>query len=425
MGGPSIIFDKSALQMLSPDESVWLEMYFIAGVTPIFYVETLADLEKVGGSRDGAKIVGELASKTPSGMAPIIHHGNLVGSELAGQTITMDGRPVIGGGSVRRTQDGKVGVFFEDFPERAALDRWQRGEFEEIERGAAKEWRRDLAVQDHELKIGMLKNIVPTSTRLNSLEAIKAAADAFCESTDSQNLRLMLEILGVTRKQDLVVKRWETAGRPRLIDFLPYSCHVFKVDLVYYLGVNGGFISSVRVSNKADLAYLYYLPFTMVFVTGDKLQLRVAPLFLGKRTSLVNATDLKVALKEMDDYHDQLPDEVKAQGVMSFAGGYPPPTMDNVVTRLWDTHMRPDWRDIQKRKDAGLPDDDGPPSKTVREMMDEIEKSTPIAPGDPGFEASENPDILTIERRMFVHRGKWRMVSKEIEEAGDKKKSDQ
>ena len=44
--GPITIFDKSALQALSIDETVWLEAYFLNNVTPLFYVETLADLEK-------------------------------------------------------------------------------------------------------------------------------------------------------------------------------------------------------------------------------------------------------------------------------------------------------------------------------------------------------------------------------------------
>jgi hypothetical protein len=37
---------KSALQALSIDEAVWLEAHFLTNVTPLFYVETLADLEK-------------------------------------------------------------------------------------------------------------------------------------------------------------------------------------------------------------------------------------------------------------------------------------------------------------------------------------------------------------------------------------------
>ena len=41
--GPITIFDKSALQSLSMDESVWLDAFFLVNVVPLFYVETLAD----------------------------------------------------------------------------------------------------------------------------------------------------------------------------------------------------------------------------------------------------------------------------------------------------------------------------------------------------------------------------------------------
>ena len=41
--GPSVIFDKSALEALSADESMWLENFFISNITPLFFVETLAD----------------------------------------------------------------------------------------------------------------------------------------------------------------------------------------------------------------------------------------------------------------------------------------------------------------------------------------------------------------------------------------------
>ena len=45
--GPIILFDKSALQALSVDESVWFDQFFIPVICPIFFVETLADLERV------------------------------------------------------------------------------------------------------------------------------------------------------------------------------------------------------------------------------------------------------------------------------------------------------------------------------------------------------------------------------------------
>ena len=44
--GPVLIFDKSAIQSLSTDEAVWLDNFFQSNITPLFFIETLADLEK-------------------------------------------------------------------------------------------------------------------------------------------------------------------------------------------------------------------------------------------------------------------------------------------------------------------------------------------------------------------------------------------
>ena len=44
--GPIIIFDKSFLQSLNVDEAVWLDNFFLTVITPLFFVETLADLER-------------------------------------------------------------------------------------------------------------------------------------------------------------------------------------------------------------------------------------------------------------------------------------------------------------------------------------------------------------------------------------------
>jgi hypothetical protein len=64
--GPVTIFDKSALQALSMDEAVWFDAFFYANVVPVFYVETLADLEKqVAEGKTPEDVVGMLAEKTP------------------------------------------------------------------------------------------------------------------------------------------------------------------------------------------------------------------------------------------------------------------------------------------------------------------------------------------------------------------------
>ena len=64
--GPTILFDKSFLQSLSLDESVLFDHFFIPVICPLFYVETLADLEKaVRQGRTPEEEVGIIAQKTP------------------------------------------------------------------------------------------------------------------------------------------------------------------------------------------------------------------------------------------------------------------------------------------------------------------------------------------------------------------------
>jgi hypothetical protein len=75
----------------------------------------------------------------------------------------------------------------------------------------------------------------------------------------------------------------EEHGRPRPTDLAPYAAHVMTVDLFFNLTVGSDLIGRERPSNKVDLAYLYYLPFCMLFVSNDRLHERYAPCFLTKR----------------------------------------------------------------------------------------------------------------------------------------------
>ena len=74
--GPITLFDKSFLQSLSLDESVWFEAFFMPVICPIFYVETLADLAKSPKNRTEESEVRIIAQKTPewSGAPCIFHH---------------------------------------------------------------------------------------------------------------------------------------------------------------------------------------------------------------------------------------------------------------------------------------------------------------------------------------------------------------
>ena len=64
--GPITLFDKSALQSLNLDEAVWFDNFYRTIITPLFFLETLADLsKKMGEGRSPEQTVGSIAAKTP------------------------------------------------------------------------------------------------------------------------------------------------------------------------------------------------------------------------------------------------------------------------------------------------------------------------------------------------------------------------
>ena len=293
--GPILIFDKSTLQALNPDQAHWLDNFFMSNITPLFYIETLADLEKeVRAGKTPEQVVGEIANKSPDMQAyPNVHHLTLVWGELMGKgEIKMVGFPILGGGQPV-TLEGATGIIYKQSPEEEALNRWQHGEFLEVERGMAKRWRRELESVDLKAMADSFKGIHESAGRPQELEDIRALADAIVDGPDQEAvLRLALELtIGYGDWGEQIMARWNSMGRPRVKEFAPYLTHVLTVDLFFYLGMAASQIGSDRKSNKADIAYLYYLPFCMVFTSRDNLQVRSAPLFLRADQSFVRRAD--------------------------------------------------------------------------------------------------------------------------------------
>ena len=64
--GPFLIFDKSSPESVNLDETVMLDNFFMSNITPVFFVECLADLEKaIRSKRTPEQLVGSLAIRNP------------------------------------------------------------------------------------------------------------------------------------------------------------------------------------------------------------------------------------------------------------------------------------------------------------------------------------------------------------------------
>ena len=307
------------------------------------------------------------------------------------------------GGQAKKDSEGKLGIHIDEFPELAALGRWFKGEFSEIERKYAKNWREILNGLNPEATIELVQNMTSGGKRFSGITEVKEFSDEFVKKAGPEKLNFGLHLLGIPNEMRFpILKRYTDFGRPPLQQFAPYAAFVLKIEVFYYLCLRQGFIDKERASNKADIAYLYYLPFCHAFVSKDNLHTRTAELFMENDQHFVPAEKLKSALAELDNYFSRFKDEIERVGLMKFVG-YPPPDMDNVVTQLWDRFMRPDWRKIEKERQAG---DDGMPSD------EEILKATPVShPVD-----TSRADYFMIGRKASLRKGKWRILPPEVEE---------
>jgi hypothetical protein len=411
LSGPITLFDKSALQSLNVDEAVWFDNFYATVITPLFFVETLADLSKEipkGGNPE--QIVGSIAGKTPEiGSFVVVDHRELCVANLDGYRIEMEGRPHISGGQ-RFQVEGKEGSFYERPPGMRAFERWQKGDFLGIERDFARYWRAALATMDLTSFYPVVRRL-GGGRKLRNLEDARALAEQMVigEGRRYTTLKVAFEMLAVPSElRPQITKRWKQEGGPPLPQFARYAAYNLMVDLFFYLSLDAGLISAQRPSNRVDIAYLYYLPFCMIFTSGDKLHRKITPLFLRNDQVFLWAPDLKADLSRLDAHYDSLPETVKAQGIGHFASR-PPVDGDYLTTQLWDKFLLPSWREaVPPRSESmtanivalgkAIADLEGAEEKLGR-SMEAVQKH------------SDDLDHVVLQRGVHGHRGKWQIVS--------------
>ena len=412
--GPILIFDKSFLESLSPDEAVWLDQFFLTNITPLFFVETLADLEKNARfGRSPEDVVGSLAYKTPDLHSKAnVHHRSLLEGELSGEgEIDMEhGRPHIGGGKYVEL-GGQTGAFFEASPEEEALKRWQGHKFLELERFYAKQWREGLSNINLDGIYSQYQTSFAGRPKPKTLGEVKAMVDKVIDGPEQEQVLVTgLASIGVAPKfLEEIIARWRVAGQPPIRQFAPYFTYVLSVDLFFMFGIGSDLIGRGRPSHKIDVAYLYYLPFCMVFTSNDKLHKALVPIFLRSNQSFISGEELKSDLKKLDAHFDAIPPEAKERGVYAFA---PAPPHDNsfLTTQLWDKHMSSRWREI---KGNLKPNPNSPAGKEIMAKIKDLEEKVktegttqPTKPGE--------SDQLVIKRMVSGKRGKWTRFPPEV-----------
>lgn len=408
--GPITLFDKSFLQSLSVDESVWFDHFFLTNVCPLFYVETMADLEKSPQkgrtAEDEVKII---ADKFPEmhGM-PCAHHTELCTTNLLGRGVPMTGQVPLAGAQLVKT-DGKSGAVFEPSPEAEAFSRWQKGEFLEVERLYAKAWRSLLSPLDSKVVAREVRMLDIDAASCKTLEEAKHLAEGVVARRSRPAARMKLALMSLNIQTGLhgqVLERWMHANHPPLAQYAPYAAHVLAVVLFYKIALAANLISNERPSSRVDVAYLFYLPFCMMFVSSDRLHEKCASLFMRSDQVFVWGPELKSGLNELNKYYLKLPDTERDKGVYSFASD-PPEIGNGIVRRLWG-QLLPKWRKKEETDVADRP--------VVGPTIDEIKRmasAPPLSPSAVDFKPDSTERFL-IKRRVAKRKGSWYQVPKGI-----------
>ena len=237
--GPVLIFDKSSLESLNLDEAALLDNFYRSNITPLFFVECLADLEKAIKSKSTPEqLVGSLADRTPDMQASAnVHHMRVLQGELSRKFDLKAGlyRPYIEGGKIVQLGDVK-GLVFQRSEEEEALVRWTRHEFLELERTFAKKWRNSLSQINLDLMVKNVMTEIGHWRKPRSLQEAKQIAETIIDYMDPEWLiGFGLRILGVPEAAEWVRNDWIGKRRPPLREHLPYFIFMLTIDIFFCL----------------------------------------------------------------------------------------------------------------------------------------------------------------------------------------------
>ncbi len=422
--GPTTLFDKSFLQSLSVDEAVVFDHFFIAVICPIFYVETLADLEKaVRPGRTPEDEVRIIAQKTPEMHGiPCAYHLDLCGQNLMGQSVPMTGQiPIIGGKAVK--VDDHRGVVFEERPEAEAFRRWQAEEFLEVERRFAKTWRAGLTAVDTVTVAAGLKAMGVDAQACRTVQQAKTLADGFVAANTMPYDRIKLAVMALglpPESEPYIAREWERTGFLPLFQCAPYAAHVTTVELFFQIALQANLVTP---HDRQDISYLSYLPFSFLFVSSDKLHFHCAPPFLRSDQNFVWGPELKADLAKIVEQYKGLPEEEQEKGMMKFARV---PPEGSLVAKLLS-----DFGDMMKRQEQERLRRlfDEPPAETPKRYLkpfptaepelvkhlDRFKDAPGLLPEEIDFDTM-NPDVLSVQRSVHKRRGSFWQLPKNLRE---------
>ncbi len=337
---PTILIDKSTLEILSNTEFNCLNRYYLVVGTHVLLSEIDADLKKeFNDERNPENVVSILADRLHGNSRFNTDWYTLLKLSLFGESIPVDHlAPVYLHGVRTYTPGIGWGVCFDEQQERKNLRNWADSEFSESDYRKASQWRsdiqdidltwvRDLGNTFKELKVKSWKEL-PTTVE-NILENPKCQFEA---------LQYLVRLANVSEKESTeIFNRWNNLGMPSIQDFSQYGYYCLKTCSLFNWALFSGLIGP-RATHCIDLQYLLELPFCRIFSSQDNLHKKFAPLLITDQQIFIEGLNLKSDLKRIEEHVDALNEEERTE---SFPFPYPPDWNDSFTNQLWKKYVIP------------------------------------------------------------------------------------
>lgn len=319
MDGVTILLDKSALEMLSPDELNALARHYFLVVPPILITEIVGDLysKRRSSKQDGIQtdLVQRVAKKIVTHAACLnIDYREIRSAELLGEYIDYGRfRPIVAATQTAFDDDGTEMALIVQDVEMKLLLNWQDGKFSDDDEKYAKDWRERSAADLDQYKRQLKESQFDIAA--SNLADIRLQLDTEFRAGNQDKLfayscaRAKLS----AEQTQLVRSRWDLWGRERFYDFAPYTYFCLLVEMVFAYGLVKDLIrSSKKSKSEVDLQYVFYFPFTRVFGSWDTLHSELWGVFGNpEKQSFVWGADLKSDLMAIHErWRDASEDEL-------------------------------------------------------------------------------------------------------------------
>ncbi|MBI3259601.1 MAG: hypothetical protein HYZ54_09035 [Ignavibacteriae bacterium] len=296
-----ILTDKSALEFLTEIEIELLYKYYYVNIPPILIKEIRADLIKTARAFPKEHVT-NLAKRLLRNDSRInVDYSDLILNELMGQSVPMDGRTIVAS-EATSTNEKPIDIISE---EEKNVKRWQRSDFDDSDYEFAHIWHSSISQIDladiRATSFPVIKFLQDSNISNSNITDLNNFIISFLKEVSSQSklLELILEINRIHLKDSsLIFCLWESNNKPLLEKFCPYSFFCLHAFLFWHLLVQKGIFVGGQTS-LIDLEYIFYLPFTQIFVSNDRYHKEIVQFFIRKNQTFLTGENLRTKFKDI------------------------------------------------------------------------------------------------------------------------------